>query len=54
MSRTSPDIGIRLKPEDKQLKAELEKMASDLGVSLNAYLILVLKKHVKAKAKLGI
>ena len=54
MSRTSPDIGIRLKPEDKPLKDELERMAADLGLSLNAYLVLVLKKHVKTKAKLGI
>ncbi len=54
MSKTSPDIGIRLKPEDKPLKAELEKLAAELGISLNAYLILVLKKHVKTRGKLGI
>ncbi len=54
MSSTSPDIGIRLKPEDKPLKAALEAMAADLGMSLNAYLILILKKHVKTKPKLGI
>lgn len=54
MSKTSPDIGIRLRPEDKSLKAKLEKMAAELGLSLNAYLILVLKKHVKTKPKLGI
>jgi len=34
MSRTSHDIGIRLKPEEKHLKAELEKMAAELGPSL--------------------
>lgn len=54
MSRQSADIGIRLRPEDKQLKVELEKMAAELGLSLNAYLVLVLKKHVKTKGKLGI
>ena len=54
MSKTSPDIGIRLRPEDKPLKAELEKLAAELGISLNAYVILVLKKHVKTKPKLGI
>ncbi len=54
MSKTSPDIGIRLKPDDKPLKVELEKLAAELGISLNAYVILVLKKHVKTKPKLGI
>ena len=54
MSKTGPDIGIRLKPEDLPLKAKLEKMAAALGLSLNTYLILVLKKHVKDKGKLGI
>ena len=54
MSKQSADIGIRLRPEDKGLKAELEKMAAELGLSLNAYLVLVLKKHVKTKGKLGI
>ena len=54
MSTTGPDIGIRLKPADRPLKAKLEKMAAELGMSLNAYLILVLKKHVKTKGKLGI
>lgn len=54
MSTTSPDIGIRLRPDDKWLKAELEKMAAALGMSLTAYLVLVLKKHVKSKGKLGI
>ncbi len=54
MSKTSPDIGIRLRPEDKPLKTDLEKLAAELGISLNAYLILVLKKHVKTKGKLGI
>jgi predicted HicB family RNase H-like nuclease len=54
MSKQPADIGIRLRPEDKSLKEELEKMAAELGLSLNAYLILVLKKHVKTKGKLGI
>ena len=38
MSKQSADIGIRLRPEDKSLKEELEKMAAELGLSLNAYL----------------
>ncbi len=54
MSTTSADIGIRLRPEDKPLKPKLETMAAALGLSLNAYLVLILKKHVGEKAKLGI
>lgn len=54
MSITSADIGIRLKPEDKGLKKKLEQMAAALGISLNAYLVLVLKEHVRSKRKLGI
>lgn len=54
MSTTSPDIGIRLRPEDKKLKGVLTKRAAALGMSLNAYLILVLKEHIRSKRKLGI
>lgn len=54
MSTTSADIGIRLKKEDKGLKVALTKMAAALGMSLTAYLVLVLKEHVRAKRKLGI
>ena len=54
MSTTSADIGIRLRPEDKWLKPALEKKAAALGMSLTAYLVLVLKEHVKSKRKLGI
>lgn len=54
MSTTSADIGIRLKPDDKWLKKELEKKAAGLGISLTSYLVLVLKEHLKAKRKLGI
>ena len=54
MSTTSADIGIRLRPEDKPLKAKLEAMAAALGMSLNSYLVLVLKEHIRSKRKLGI
>ena len=54
MSIRPADIGIRLRPEDKGLKAALEKRAAALGMSLNTYLILVLKEHVRSKRKLGI
>jgi len=54
MSITPADIGIRLRPEDKKLKEALVKRASALGMSLNSYLILVLKEHVRSKRKLGI
>ena len=54
MSTTSADIGIRLKKEDKRLKKQLEEIARRLGISLNAYLILILKEHIKSKRKLGI
>jgi len=54
MSKTSPDIGIRLKPEDKKLKEMLTKKAASIGMSLNSYLILVLKEHIRSKRKLGI
>jgi predicted HicB family RNase H-like nuclease len=54
MSIRPADIGIRLRPEDKGLKAALAKKAAALGMSLNAYLVLVLKEHVRSKRKLGI
>ena len=54
MSTTPADIGIRLKPKDKGLKKQLEEKAGRLGMSLNAYLILVLKEHVRSNRKLGI
>jgi len=54
MSTTSADIGIRLKKEDKGLKTVLAKKAATLGMSLTAYLVLVLKEHVRSKRKLGI
>ena len=54
MSIRPADIGIRLRPEDKGLKAALAKKAAALGMSLNGYLILVLKEHVRSKRKLGI
>ena len=54
MSTTSADIGIRLRPEDKRLKKQLEEIARRLGISLNAYLILILKEHVRSKRKLVI
>ncbi|MBE3118063.1 MAG: hypothetical protein IMZ50_04805 [Candidatus Atribacteria bacterium] len=54
MSITPADIGIRLRPEDKKLKDALIAKAAALGMSLNTYLILVLKEHVRSKRKLGI
>lgn len=54
MSKTAPDMGIRLRPEDKKLKEALEKKAAALGMSLNTYLVLVLKEHLRSKRKLGI
>ena len=54
MSTTPADIGIRLRPEDKRLKRQLEEAARRLGMSLNGYLILVLKEHVRSKRKLGL
>jgi len=54
MSIRPADIGIRLRPEDKRLKKQLEEKARRLGMSLNAYLVLVLKEHVRSKRKLGI
>jgi len=54
MSTTSPDIGIRLRPEDKWVKKDLTKKATALGMSLTAYLVLVLKEHIRSKRKLGI